>query len=247
MTLARRRDSLFNRAANSFMRRRAERAMRHDLAFAAADTAVVLVACQNDLFAPGGRGEDLTAGPGAAAAVGSALARLVETARQHRIRIVHAPQAGFAGRTGEMPLCPIQAAMQARSLFADGSAGAAPRETVTPAVEEEVRAPHHGLSAFAGTGLAEHLRKAGARRIVIAGALTDVQVDSTARDAVELGFQTMVLADCCLASSDRAGERALTVTLPRLVHAVSPLSAFAARLAVQVRSTRPAARCRPRE
>ena len=229
-TVTRRRDSLFNRAANALMRRRAERAMRHDLAFAAADTAVVLVACQNDLFAPGGRGEGLTAGQDAATVVAAALARLVETAREHGLLIVHAPQAGFVGRTGEMPLCPIQAAMQSRGLFAPGSAGAAPHETVAPATGEDVRAPHHGLSAFAGTGLAEHLRTAGARRVAIAGALIDVQVDSTARDAVELGFQTVVLADCCLSSSDCDGERTLTVTLPRLVHAVLPQSAFAARL-----------------
>ena len=229
-TMTRCRDSLFNRAANAFMRRRAERALQHDLAFAAADTAVVLVACQNDWLAPGGRGEGLAAGPGAAAAARTSLARLVETAREHGLRVVHAPQAGFAGRTGERPLCPAQAAMRACGLFADGSAGAASLEALAPAAGEDMRSPYGGLSAFAGTGLADDLCAVGVRRVAIAGALADIQVDSTARDAVELGFQTVLIADCCLASSDLDQKRTLTVTLPRLVHAVLPLSAFAARL-----------------
>ena len=61
--MRRHRDNIFNRVMNGYMRRAAERALRCDLAFNAADTAVLLVACQNDLFTPDGRGNDLTAGP----------------------------------------------------------------------------------------------------------------------------------------------------------------------------------------
>ena len=43
-------------------------------------------------------------------------------------------------------------------------------------------------------------------------------------------FAELHVADCCLSSSDYDGERTLTITLPRLAHAVLPQSAFAARL-----------------
>ena len=225
--MTRHRDSLFNRAANAFMRYRAERALRRDLSFAATDTAVILVACQNDLLAPEGRGQDLTAGPEAATTACAALARLVSISRKRGLRIVHTPQAGFADRADDRPLCPIQDAMRTRGLFAEGSAGAAPHEAVAPTAGDDMRPPHGGLSAFAGANLADRLRALGMKRLAIVGALADVQVDSTARDAVERGFQTVVVADCCLASSEVSRRRVLAVTLPRLVHAVLPLSAFA--------------------
>ena len=220
--MRRHRDNIFNRVMNGYMRRAAERALRCDLAFNAADTAVLLVACQNDLFTPDGRGYDLTAGPEAAASVVLTLARLLDTARGRGWDVVYAPQAGLADLVGDkpLPLVPILSRMRERGLFEAGSWGAKIHERLAPAAGDDVRPPYAGLSAFAGTGLAGHLRAAGVARVVVVGALADVQVDSTARDAVENGFQTIIIADGCLASSEANWRRAIEVNLPRLVHAV---------------------------
>ena len=193
--MRRHRDNIFNRVMNGYMRRAAERALRCDLAFNAADTAVLLVACQNDLFTPDGRGNDLTAGPEAAASVVLTLARLLDTARGRGWDVVYAPQAGLADRVGDkpLPLVPILSRMREQGLFEAGSWGAEIHERLAPAAGDDVRPPYAGLSAFAGTGLAGHLRAAGVARVVVVGALADVQVDSTARDAVENGFQSLFL------------------------------------------------------
>ena len=226
--MRRHRDNFFNRMMNGYMRRVAEQALRRDLAFNAADTAVLLVGCQNDLFSPDGRGHDLTAGPETAAAVVSTLARLLATAHERGWSVAHAPQAGLAAPAGDkpLPLVPILSRMRERGLFEAGSWGADFHERLAPAAGDDVRPPFAGLSAFAGTGLAGCLRAAGAARVVVVGALADAQVDSTARDAVENGFQTIIIADGCLASSEANWQRAVEVNLPRLVHAVLSGTAF---------------------
>ena len=103
--MGRHRDSIFNRTTNAYLRRAAEGALRRGMAFDAADSAVLLVGCQNDLLAPDGRGRCLTAGPDAAAAVVSALARLLDAARRRGLRVIHAPLSASADPAA--PLAPI--------------------------------------------------------------------------------------------------------------------------------------------
>ena len=78
------------------------------------------------------------------------------------------------------------------------------------------------LSAFRGTGLHESLTARGIDRLLIAGFPTNLDVDSTARHAVELGYHVTVLAAACTAHDRTEHAAAITVTLPRIVHAVAP-------------------------
>lgn len=59
-------------------------------------------------------------------------------------------------------------------------------------------------SAFSGTGLEDHLRRAGVRALVVAGLTTDHCVSSTARAAADLGFEVLVVADAT-ATHERSG------------------------------------------
>ncbi|KPZ57867.1 MULTISPECIES: isochorismatase family cysteine hydrolase [Pseudoalteromonas] len=53
-----------------------------------------------------------------------------------------------------------------------------------------------GLNAFTHTELANVLNNNGITDIVLAGTVTSICIDSTARSAVELGFNVTVLNDC---------------------------------------------------
>lgn len=68
-----------------------------------------------------------------------------------------------------------------------------------------------GYSGFAGTDLAERLRRRGVQRVFVAGLATDYCVKATAIEAGEHGFETYVLTDAIrpveLVAGD--GERAL--------------------------------------
>lgn len=53
-----------------------------------------------------------------------------------------------------------------------------------------------GLNAFSNTELETQLRESGIRRLVLAGAVTSICIDSTGRHAADLGFDVSILSDC---------------------------------------------------
>jgi nicotinamidase-related amidase len=57
-----------------------------------------------------------------------------------------------------------------------------------------------GYSAFHATDLEQILRAGGVRRLILCGVTTDVCVHSTLRAAIDLGFECLVLEDCCAAT-----------------------------------------------
>lgn len=76
------------------------------------------------------------------------------------------------------------------------------------------------LSAFRRTGLHELLTARNIERLLIAGFATNLDIDSTARHAVELDYHVTVLAGACAAHDRALHATAINVTLPRIVHAV---------------------------
>jgi nicotinamidase-related amidase len=107
------------------------------------------------------------------------IARLLEAARAAGAPIVHVRHKGKPGGLFDPEQVNFQLADEAAA--ADGEA----------IVDK-------GLpNAFAGTDLAGRLEKAGRKRLVIAGFMTHMCVSSTARAALDLGYQATVLGDAC--------------------------------------------------
>jgi ureidoacrylate peracid hydrolase len=65
------------------------------------------------------------------------------------------------------------------------------------------------FSAFMATDLATLLQERGIRTVIVAGLITDVCVSSTARDAFQLDFLTVTLADCTATSTLAQHEASL--------------------------------------
>jgi nicotinamidase-related amidase len=61
-------------------------------------------------------------------------------------------------------------------------------------------------SAFAGTDLAEQLRRSAVRRVFVGGLTTDYCVLGTVRDALVLGFATVLLRDAIRAVDAKPGD-----------------------------------------
>jgi ureidoacrylate peracid hydrolase len=64
-------------------------------------------------------------------------------------------------------------------------------------------------SSFLRTNLEELLRSRGIETVIVTGLTTDVCVSSTARDAFQLDFHTVVLSDCCAEETRKRHESAL--------------------------------------
>jgi nicotinamidase-related amidase len=138
----------------------------------ASRTALVLVDFQRELV-----DGDLPL-PGASEAIGRART-LLRWARDHRLTVVHVRQL---------------AARPDASLFRPGSPGVQPvAELMARGSELEISKAMAG--AFSRTDLDARLRAYGVDTLVVAGFMTHLAVDSTARDAAVLGYRVVVAGD----------------------------------------------------
>lgn len=138
-------------------------------------TALLLIDIQNDYF-PGGAMELV----GAAAAATQAAA-LLAAFRGKRLPVIHAQH--LATRAGA-------------TFFLPGTAGAEIHAAVAP-LAGEVVIQKHFPSSFRETALLELLRGAGIARLVVAGMMTHMCVDTTVRAAADLGFGCSLGHDAC--------------------------------------------------
>ncbi len=142
-------------------------------------TALLIVDIQNDYF-PGGR----MVLDGAVEASLNAAA-LLSAFRGLKLPLVHVRHVSkHAGAT----------------FFLPGSEGAEIHKSVAPLTGETVIEKNYPNS-FRQTELLEHLRKGQIERLVIAGMMTHMCIDTTTRAACDLGFDLQLAHDACATKS----------------------------------------------
>jgi nicotinamidase-related amidase len=70
--------------------------------------------------------------------------------------------------------------------------------------------------AFHGTELDLQLRRRGVRTIALGGIATNFGVESTARQAWELGYEIALVEDACASTSAELHDFAMRLILPRI-------------------------------
>ena len=138
-------------------------------------TALVLIDLQNDYF-PGGAME--LVGPDAAVENARTLLEEFRARGLPRFHIQH-----ISKRAGA-------------TFFLPNTKGVEIHSAVAPAGGEPI-VNKHFPSAFRETPLLENLRSAGASRVVFAGMMTHMCVDTTVRAAADLGFECLLAEDGC--------------------------------------------------
>ncbi len=174
-----------------------------------AETALLLCDLQNDfLHAEGAYGR---AGQGSPA-IAALPARLAPLARRLRAAggvVVSTHFTLVPGRDGEPMLDPHLRRLRpfmARGDFAPGSWGHGLVDELQPA---DFSVEKVAYSAFHQSRLEWVLRKAGVRRLWVAGIVTNGGVTSTARDAHVREFEVTVLSDGCAAFTPALHETAI--------------------------------------
>jgi nicotinamidase-related amidase len=138
-------------------------------------TALLLIDLQNDYF-PGGAME--LAGADAAVA---RCAELLAAFRARQLPLVHVRhESTRAGAT----------------FFVPGTRGAEIHPAVAPRDGETVFTKHFP-NAFRDTPLLDHLRSHAITRVVIAGMMTQMCIDTSTRAASDLSFQCVLAHDAC--------------------------------------------------
>jgi nicotinamidase/pyrazinamidase len=173
------------------------------------DTALIVVDVQRD-FLPGGalpvpRGGEIV----------PAVNRLSEGFHAHGLTVVYtrcwlpADHTSFHGQGGRLePYC-VQDTQGAE--FADDL-------QIPEGVWIISKGTHRDqdvLSGFRNTGLGEKLREAGIEQLLVCGLSTEIAIKNTVLDALESGFEVILVADACrgfnrqIADSARAVEEML--------------------------------------
>lgn len=164
--------------------------------------ALLVVDIQGD-FLPGGalgvRGGD---------EIVPVLNRYIALARRHGIPVIAtrdwhpADHCSFHSRGGPWPVHCVQntpGAAFSPQLDLPGNA---------IIVSKATHADQEAYSTFSGTGLAQRLREAGVRRVLIGGLATDYCVRYSTRDALAEGFEVVVLDDALRAVDVQPGDGA---------------------------------------
>ena len=104
----------------------------------------------------------------------------------------------------------IDKVMFENKMFAQGTWGHDYHPELKPDSNTIVMNPHKGLSNFWTGDAALQLRQYGVETIILYGMSANMCVESHARDAIENGFDVIIIADATAAAGDAAYEAALT-------------------------------------
>ena len=169
----------------------------------AAKTALVLIDLQEGILPFAG-------GPHAASDVVARSAVLAEKFRAANSPVILV-RVGWAKDFGDAPKQPVDASH---------SGGLPENWWVYPAAlgkkDSDIEVTKHQWGAFYGTDLGLQLRRRGIDTIVLGGISTNIGVESTARNAWELGFNLIVAEDICSAGSTEEHEGSFKNIFPRL-------------------------------
>jgi len=168
-------------------------AMMHDFS----KTALILIGFQNDYFSPKGILYDVVEESSRITGVVENTLSLLAACAEEFALVVNTP-IHFTQNYSELknPIGILKAIADV-GAFKVGSYGAQTIEQLDFFSNViEVVPGKRGLNAFTHTALAQKLKEQGVTNVILAGTVTSICIDSTARTAVELGFNVTILSDC---------------------------------------------------
>jgi nicotinamidase-related amidase len=176
-------------------------------------TVLLLQELQEDVV---GEGSRLPALAEACTAIGllDRATQLAAAARQAEIQVIHCTAesmpAGFgANRNARL----FAAARRAGTANQRCSGSARPVSVLGPAPEDLVVPRYHGLSPLTGSSLKQLLHNSGIGTLVVAGVSLNIAIQNLVFDAVNGGFQVVVVTDAVVATPLEYGPAVLENSL----------------------------------
>lgn len=194
------------------------------------NTAIIFIGYQNDYFSPQGvlnstLAETLQSNQCLAHSID-----LIEQVKNTAILLIATPIMFSHDYSEIKDAIGILHSIKEQEAFCEGSFGV---ESIPEFKTYEQRlitlTGKRGLNAFSNTQLAEHLKAHAIENVVIAGLLTPLCVDSTGRDAYDLGYRVYIIEDCTSADNDFNQNYYINTVFPFYAQTITR-SALAAQL-----------------
>lgn len=164
------------------------------------ETAVIFIEFQNDFCAQGGKLHEGVKKELARVGTIDHARKLLDGARQKGCKIIHSPFTLDKKWIAERGATGLLSQLAEGEIFMPGSWGQEIISELAPREGEIVLEGKRALSAFSHTNLADILRFAGIKNVIICGFLTNLCVQATAWSAYDLGFRTRIVAEACAAT-----------------------------------------------
>lgn len=189
--------------------RMSDEAASPSLSFNPDETAVVLIEYQNDFTSPGGKLYDAVQPCMESTNMLENSQKLVAAAREAGCKIIHLPIVFEEGHNeiGKNPYG-VLAGVKEGKAFQAGEWGSQICESMTPLSDDIVVKGKTALCGFHSTNLDFIMRQNEIKNVVLGGFLTNCCVESTMRQAYELGYRVYTLKDCSAATSIEAQDSA---------------------------------------
>jgi nicotinamidase-related amidase len=153
-------------------------------------------------------------------------ARLLASARSHRIPVIHCTAEFRADRAGSTVNCQLMAAVARNPDHM--LVGTPPTELIEglgPEPGDLVSSRFHGVSPFSGTSLDTWLRSLDVRTVVATGVSVNLGVLGLAIEAVNLGYSVVVPRDAVAGLPTEYADAVLDQTFP-LIATVTTVDAL---------------------
>lgn len=140
----------------------------------------------------------------------SNLQQLIATAKDHDMFVFYSPHMYTQNDIKQWKsLNGIDKIMFEQKMFIEGTKGHEYLPALAPTDDTILLSPHKGLSNFWSGDIAIQMRQRGIETVIITGMAANMCVDAHSRDAIENGFDVVLVADAVAAAGDLAMEAAL--------------------------------------
>jgi nicotinamidase-related amidase len=196
--------------------------------YLAADTALLLVDPYNDFLSEGGKLWPPVKAIAEEQNLLQNMKSVVAAARAAGIRIFYVPhhRAEPSDLQHWHNATPYQQGSNKLQVFAKDSWGGEWHPDFIPQDGDVIAKEHWASSGFANTDLDMLLRQHGVRRVIIIGLLANTCIETTAKFAMELGYQVTLISDATAAFSKEALHSAHHINGPTYASSIVSTSAL---------------------
>ena len=178
-------------------------------------TAIILIGFQNDYFSTDGILHELLEDSAKTRAVLGRTVKMLESLRDSPVTMISTPIIFSPDYSEVRQADGLLLAIREAQAFKAGMPGAEIVDEFKTFGDRIQEIPgKRGFNAFTETALASKLTDASIDHVVIAGAVTSICIDSTARAAYEMSMQVSILGDCTTARTNMEQEFFCTTIFP---------------------------------